>query len=166
MVKDDGSQGESFNFWADASTSWGCAAFLGSRLECFAIKWPHQVAVHVKLTCLAELVPVVYSFFVPLWAGHFYDRKVTVFCDNMATVRILNKMSSRVPAISEWLRPLALRLMHLNVKLRAVYVETKAQLADPLSRGNFNEFFSQVGCPVIQRIPIPSELPTLQSLKK
>ncbi len=165
MPIDDGQQGQSFGLWTDSSTSWGCSAYLQSANEYFAVKWPDQVSNKLKSTCLAELVPIVYSFFVPTWSQKFYDHKVAVYCDNTSTVAIINKMTSKVPYISEWLRPLALRLMHLNVRLTAIYVNTKDQIADAPSRGLFDKFYSQVGSRPSHVTPIISGLPELSSLQ-
>ncbi len=172
MIQDDGTQGRSFMLYSDACTSHGAAVWSGKFQEFVYIKWPDSVINGVDnngkkiSTCLLELIPVVYAFFVPKWGAHFRNRMVTVFCDNKSTCFVLSKMSSKVSAISAWLRPLALRLMFLNVKLIPHFVPSSSQLADSLSRGRFDIFYSQIGPGQKQIQAYPHGLPPLESLTK
>ncbi len=164
MVQDDGSKGASFGFWTDASTSWGIAGMLESTKQYFAIEWPEDMKNNIVSTCLAEIVPIVLAFNVPQWASLFYDRMVIVYCDNQSAVSCINKGTSKVPCIAEWLRPLSLRLMHLNIRLKAVYVNTTIQKSDLISRGLFSQFFQKEG--QYSRVhPLFNGLPSIRRLK-
>ncbi len=166
FVMDDGTQGRSYMLFSDACTSHGAAVWCGKFGEYVYIKWPQAVINNDRKpsTCLLELIPICYAFFVPKWSLKFANRQVTIFCDNMSTCRVVSKLASRVSDISDWLRPLTMRLMHLNVKLNAQFVPTDRQLADSLSRGRFDIFRAQIGTGQKQVYAVTHGLPSLQTL--
>ena len=69
---------------SDASGSWGCEAFHGSKW--FQIQW-EQNAVHLNIMN-KELIPIVVA--TMLWGHSWAGMTIQAHCDNQAVVEIIN----------------------------------------------------------------------------
>lgn len=86
---------------------------------------------------------------------------MTVHCDNLGKVALVNSGYSKVPQIMHLLRCLFFIRAHLQIQLWAVIVHvpgTENVLADAISRNNL---YSQVPESVGRQSPIPSQLLSL-----
>ena len=128
------------DFYTDAAPSVGFGGFHGN--EWFSGAWPAEIvslAPETYSTALHEMYPIVIACL--LW-GHLWCRKkITVFCDNEATVHIINKGRSSVPFINRLVRRLTWTSVLDNFILRATFIPgLENRSADALSRFNFQEF--------------------------
>ena len=72
------------------------------------------------------------------WAGH----QITLRCDNMAAVSIINRGSSRNPMVMDWLRELFWLSATHNFRIIALHVPGAINTrADALSRFEFSRFW-------------------------
>ncbi len=150
----------------DASSTWGAGSWIRQIGQYFVLPWPKKVLAHPESTALLELCPIVVSLFQPAWEECFRNKSLQVYCDNDATVRIIQRKSSGVPKIAQWLRCMVLRCMQLNCTVHAVWVSTSEMPSDPLSRNNIPLFLSQVGGKQKQIQPLLSGLPSLLTLAR
>lgn len=91
-----------------------------------------------------------------LWADKWTRKNMLVFCDNEATVNIINKGRSSVLFINRFIRRLTWISVMNNFTIKATHVPgLDNKIADSLSRFNFQEFrrlcpgaaLSRLGCP-------------------
>ena len=120
----------------DASGSWGCGAWHGSRW--FQIAWDdtsQSLPIAAK-----ELLPIVLA--CELWGREWCGRLVRCHCDNQVVVAGLRSRTSRDVHCLHMLRALAFVEARWQLHLQARYISTKANhLADDLSRNNLASFF-------------------------
>ena len=89
---------------------------------------------------LKELLPIVLA--CAIWGKRWGGRMVTVHCDNMGAVALVNSGYSKIQQIMHLLRCLFFIRALYQMELWAVHVPGRDNtLADALSRNNF---FSQV----------------------
>ena len=84
--------------WSDASDSWGCGAYWGSRWLQFP--WPEEAqgwSISVK-----EMVPVMWGCFV--WGECWRGGVIRWNCDNLAVVEVITRGSSKDGHLSHILR--------------------------------------------------------------
>ena len=75
------------------------------------------------------------------WIGNYRNKKVTLFCDNMSVVHMVNNNSSKCRNCMVLIRIIVLHCMIFNVKLSAKHVMGKFNIyADLLSRMKYDEF--------------------------
>ena len=75
------------------------------------------------------------------WGHLIRDVRVTVFCDNMAVISMMNKITSSCKNCMILLRLLMLNGLKFNRRLNATYVSTKNNfLADALLRNQMQRF--------------------------
>ena len=75
------------------------------------------------------------------WIHNYANRKVTLFCDNMSVVYMVNNSSSRCKNCMVLIRIMVLHCMLHNVQLSAKHVDGKLNVyADLISRMKYREF--------------------------
>jgi hypothetical protein len=151
---------EDRDWWGDASTSFGIGITVGSFWavwkwadgisvgpKCrFDIGWAEAVAVELALQ-----VAIVKEVLTP---GHFLVRS-----DNAGVVAVLNKGQSRSHDTNNVLKSIYMSLAHQNLRISAVYVPSRFNVTDALSRGDIKAFLK--GFPkarIKAQIPLPSHL--------
>ena len=75
------------------------------------------------------------------WEKKLANMRITVFCDNKATVQMINNISSNCEHCMKLIRILVLNGLKFNRRLRAKYVRSKDNgISDALSRLDFKRF--------------------------
>ena len=125
----------SFSLTSDASGSWGCGAFSGSRW--FMLPWTKETEpYHITAK---ELVPIVIAGAV--WGRQWRGTTVLAHCDNLAVVHIVNQGSSRNRDAMHLARCLAFITAKFEFHLTATHIKGANNVkADALSRDNLQLF--------------------------
>ena len=109
----------------DASGTWGCGAYKGSRWLQF--KWPET-----------KMIPIVMS--AALWGHGWLGKSVRFWCDNSAVVPLVNTSSSRENTL---MRSLSFIMEKYNFVVSAAHINRSHNgLADALSWNNRAYFLS------------------------
>ncbi|XP_060725388.1 uncharacterized protein LOC132845438 [Tachysurus vachellii] len=108
----------------------------------FASSWPKELSTlppNALSTALLELYPIVKACI--LWGNLWFRKQILVYCNNEATVHIINKVCSSVLFINKFLRRLTWTCITSNFILRAAHIPgLDNKIADCLSRFKFQEF--------------------------
>ena len=109
----------------------------------FILQWDEEFIIDNKPSInYLELYAVTVAVYN--WIHLFANRRVTLFCDNMSAVWMLNTTSSKCKNCMVLLRLIVLQCMTHNVRLSATYVSSKDNLyPDLLSRMRYREFRKQ-----------------------
>lgn len=147
FLNDNWISSESLKLGTDASSTIGFAAVFGS--DWVAERWPsHFQTHHINIL---ELFPIVLA--VELWGNKMANHKITFHCDNLATVCVLNKQTSKDPIMMKLVRRLVLVCMHYNILFCAKHVNGVDNIiADSLSRFEFQRAFREA--PFLSRTPL------------
>ena len=149
-------------FWTDASGSFSCGAAYPTAKQWIQLQWPGscregEMPLREESIMLKELLPVVLGLAV--WGQRWHRAAVTVHCDNLGAVSVINGGYSRVPHIMHLLRCLFFIRAHFEITLRAVHVPgVQNTLADAISRNNVSYLFSQVEWATTGRVAIPHQV--------
>ena len=139
----------------DASGTWGCGAYEGSRWLQF--KWPQTMkASHISI----RVIPIVMS--AALWGHEWLGKSVRFWSDNSAVVALINSGSSRENTLMHLMRCLSFIMAKYNYVVSAAHIKGSHNiLADALSRNNRAYFLSHY--PQAQASPtsVPLELEEL-----
>ncbi len=136
---------DSLQLFTDAAPSVGFGGFYIN--EWFAEAWPTEMLALIdsKSSALFELYPIVVASV--LWGSKWSRKQITVFCDNAATVEIINKGRSKIPLINSLMRRLTWTCVLNSFILRAAHIPGhENRIADALSRFKFQEFRAM--CPL------------------
>ena len=148
--------------WTDASGLFGCGAFVPSSQEWCQLQWPDSyppewVQLKDESIALKELLPIVLACAV--WGRDWENQAVSVHCDNLGVVSLVNSGYSRVPQIMHLLRCLFFIRARFHLDVWAIHVPgVQNSLADALSRNNLHLFLLQVPGASSRRRSIPPEL--------
>lgn len=136
FLQDNWSNSETINLFTDAASTLGFAAVFGK--EWLAEMWPdHLKDFHINIL---ELFPVVLA--IEIWGNKMANHKIMFYSDNMATVNVINNMTSKDPVMMSLVRRLVLSCMQKNILFRSRHVPGKSNLvADHLSRFQLQEAF-------------------------
>jgi hypothetical protein len=127
---------EKLHMFTDAAGSLGYGAVFGSKW--FYGKWVDLNLQEFNIT-FKELFPIVVA--IELWGHSLCNRSVLFFSDNLAVVHIINKTSSKDPAVMGLVRRLVLACLEYNILFRAHYiVGSQNVLPDLLSRLQVTKF--------------------------
>lgn len=120
--------------FTDASGTIGYGGYFQG--EWFQGTWPKDLESHVEgeaSMAFKELVPVVIA--ATIWGKSWSRKRILFWCDNQATVAILNKGRSRCPDIMRLMRHLALTAAKCSFAFSARYITSQDNnIADSLSR--------------------------------
>ena len=128
---------EDLDWYTDASTTLGCGGYYGSHW--FIAEWEPKFK-HLKPSInYMELYALCVS--VLNWLHLVKNKRVTLFCDNMSVVQMVNKFSSSCKNCMFLLRLIMGKCLIYNVKLRVKHVTSQDnKFADLLSRLKYREF--------------------------
>ena len=127
-------------FYTDASKNpkLGCGGYCGKHW--FTMKW-HKQLVTQKDPSIAYLELYAVTIGILLWAKNFKNTRILLHCDNQSVVFMLNNLTSGCKNCMMLIRLIVMELMVHNVKVHALYVNTKLnEIADSLSRRQWSRF--------------------------
>lgn len=135
----------------------GFGAYLAGKWTC--CKWP-QSWVFQGLTddiTFLEMFPLLVS--VHIWGEDLKNKKIIFRSDNLASVHIVNSMTSRNDRVMVILRSLTLHCLRLNIAIKSKHVSGSSnQIADALSRFEFQRFRELAPDADQDPTPVPSHL--------
>lgn len=155
----------SVHVWTDASGHFGCGAFCSGTQAWFQLQWPQSYArdwVRLKEESIAlkELLPIILA--CAIWGKEWVGRTVTVHCDNLGVVALVNSGYSRIPQLMHLLRCLFFIRARFQLDVWAVHVPgVENGLADAISRNNLHVLHLQVQDAASRQVTIPSQLLSL-----
>ena len=104
-----------------------------------------------------ELVPIVLA--AECWAQHWSRKRILFFCDNQATVAILNKGRSRSTNIMQSHEQLSLLAATHNFAFSSTYIASVDNgIADSLSRFQMERFRELAPNADLRPQPVPHKL--------
>ena len=126
-----------FSVTSDASGTWGCGAYEGSKWLQF--EWPPTMkASHISV---CEMIPVVMA--AALWGQYWIGKSVRFWSDNSAVVALINSGSSREHSLMHLMLCLTFIMAKYNFVVSAAHIKgAHNELADVLSRDNRAFFLS------------------------
>ena len=131
--------------YSDASGSWGCGAFWGSRSNGRGHADMHIVVIEAAI-----------------WGHHWRGSRVCCYCDNIAVVFALNKGSAKYPQLMRLLRTLFFFSALHDFSISARHIAgSQNTAADALSRNNIPLFMSLQPHTQVAPSRIPQELQEL-----
>lgn len=130
----------------------------------FAGKWAYaswpQAWVDQGITddiTVLEMFPLLVCLHI--WGEDLRNKKIVFRCDNLASVHIVNSMTSKNERVMIILRALTLLCLKLNIAFKAQHVSGCVNLlADSLSRFNFQKFHDLAPAADLVPTPVPSHL--------
>ena len=126
----------SVHVYTDASTSFGCGAFVQS-VGWFSLQWPSSCA-GAGISSL-ELVPVVIA--AALWGEHWSGQHVCFHSDNTGVVSVLKSRTAETPFQMHLLRCFSLYCGIFHFTYSVMHVPgARNSAADALSRNDINLF--------------------------
>ena len=138
---------------SDASGGWGCGATCGHKW--FRIQWAGPIQnSHITVK---ELVPIVIA--TAIWGKQWQGQTVSIQCDNMAVVSIVNRGTSRNPDAMHLARCLAFIKARYDLDLVSSHIRgVDNSVADALSRNNMTLFRSLLPQASQQPAEVPDSL--------
>ena len=155
-------QQPSSHVWTDASGCFGCGAWEPLSKRWIQMAWPDEAGhrwlqLDDESITLKELLPIILACAV--WGKSLNNGRVTVHCDNLGTVAVVNSGYSKVPQIMHLLQCLFFIRVHFQIELWAPGIENT--VADAISRNNLCLLYSQVPESIRQQSPIQQQLLSL-----
>ena len=140
MIDIEGSSTKILNFYSDASKAicLGFGAWFNDRW--IFGQWPEGFINNCDPSIeFLELYALVAGIFT--WEESLQNMRITVFCDNKATIQMVNNTTSSCVQCMKLIRLLTLNCLKYNRRVRAKFVSTKDNaIADALSRLQFDWF--------------------------
>ena len=131
------------DFYTDASANsqLGCGGY--NQNSWFIIQWDEEFIKDKNPSInYLELYAVTVGIF--LWIHRYKDSQITLFCDNMSVVQMINNNSSKCKNCMVLIRIIVLQGLTHNVKINAKHVLGKLNtFSDMLSRLKYKEFRSE-----------------------
>jgi hypothetical protein len=148
------------NWWGDASTSFGIGVVLG---EFFAV-WKYAPGFQVGTKKAfdigwAEAVAVELRLHLAIQFQLLRGSNILVHSDNSGIVAVVNKGQSRSLETNKILKHVYLLQVKANIWLHTMYISSRNNISDTLSRGQVSEFLQGFPLARIQVvIPLPEHL--------
>ena len=137
MLREHHQRHPDYEFWSDASGSWGVEALWHNHW--FQIKWPPSL--QPTQIAIKELIPITLA--CAIWGNHWKKSTIRANCDNEAVVAIINSGYSREPFLMHLLRCIFFLSAKYEFSLVATHVPGQQnELADAISRDNAALFLS------------------------
>ena len=142
---------QDLGLYVDASTSWGIGIVIGDEWAAFRLSPSWKVP--GRDICWLETVAIELLVYF-LEAKGLRDTHLLIHSDNQGTIGTLEKGRSGNVHINLSIRRTHLVLMDLSIATRTIYVESHANPADPISRGEPGS----TGKQLIPTFKLPDEL--------
>lgn len=142
---------QDLHLYVDASTSWGIGIIIGDRWASFQLSPTWKIA--GRDICWLETVAVELLIYFLEEMG-LHDCRLLIHSDNQGTIGALDKGRSPNSHINLSIRRTYLVLSHLSITPEIAYVESIANPADPISRGEQGE----PGRHISHNLKLPDEL--------
>jgi len=153
FIDDDFLTGDFLQLYTDASGGKGYGAVCGAQW--FYGVWPISWLTH-NITVL-ELYPIMAA--VVMWGEAWANHSVCFYTDNESLVSVINKQTSKEPAVMILLRHLILTCLQYNINFSAQHVPGRDNtLADKLSRCQVDEFLTLAPWVNHQPAAVPSHI--------
>ena len=131
---------QEINLYTDASRNANLGAGGICEQSWFLLRWD-KVFILENQSSIEFLELYAVTVAVLAWIHRFKNRRVILFCDNMAVVHMINKNTSSCDRCLNLIRLIVLESMMQNVRVFATYVTSKGnKLADLLSRMKLPSF--------------------------
>ena len=129
---------QELEMYTDASTTLGCGGY--HKSDWFIAEWDTSFMEKYNPSInYLELYAVTVA--VLNWIHHYKNLKITLFCDNMSVVHMINNNSAKCKNCMVLIRIIVLQGLLHNVKITAKHVPgTSNTYADYLSRLKYKEF--------------------------
>ena len=145
------SEDRDINFFTDASSTLGFGGFFQG--DWFKGEWPAEAKQKHSIAWL-EFFPVVAT--VAIWGHSLKGKRIIIRSDNAAVVSIINKQSSKCPAIMKLVRFFVLQCLKYNLSFHSRHISGIANnVADALSRHQMGRFWAAApgSAPVGKQVP-------------
>ena len=107
------------DLYTDAASTLGCGGYFQDQY--FIAEWDQEfLALKPSINYYMELYAVTIA--VLLWSDCFKNQNITLFCDNMSVVHMINGSTSRCGNCMTLLRIITLKSLITNVKITAKHV--------------------------------------------
>lgn len=130
----------SMHLYTDASSTLGFGGFFKGHWFCDS--WPEKLPSEPDRDismALRELYPIVVAAI--LWGKYWSSKRILFYCDNAATVNIIQKGRSKVLSIMQLMRRLTWCSAKYNFCIYSEFLPGKTNvIADALSRFQMNKF--------------------------
>ena len=141
---------------ASANPNLGCGGY--SENNWFILQWD-EVFMKKQEPSINYLELYAVSIAIFNWIYKYKNKRITLFCDNMSVVHMINNSSSKCKNCMVLIRLIVLKSMIHNVKIQAKHVAGKLnKYSDYLSRLQYQEFRKPS--------PIPEELWPIEKIWK
>ena len=138
---------------SDASGSWGCGAYCGTRW----FQWQWEGPSSEWVIAPKELLPILFALVV--WGRRWARCRIECYCDNMAVVAVINAGRAKDKTLMHLLRCMFFVAAHLDIQIHANHVPGVENVAaDALSRNCMSTFLQEVPAADPQPTAIPQAL--------
>lgn len=118
----------------------GCGGWLNGRY--FHATFPELILVQNLNINLCEMLTIMVA--VKLWANFLANKKVTINCDNMVSVRVLNTGATRIPFLQACLREICFFTALNNCEIKAHHISGVVnRIPDALSRWDLDDKYKK-----------------------
>lgn len=140
------------SLYTDASSTYGCGGYFQGAW--FHYSWqPHQQLSNATSIQWQELFAIVAATLT--WGDLWSRKRIRFYCDNQAIVKAWEGQSSKHPKLMSLMRLLFLTAARSNFTVTLKHIAGKSnELADALSRKQFNRFFTLA--PQANHFPTPT----------
>ena len=131
---------EDVDFYTDASANpnLGCGGICGRNW--FILQWNESFVKKYKPS-INYLELYALTMGISLWIHKFQNKRISIFCDNMSVVQMVNNNSSKCKNCMVLIRIIVLKALTFNVKINVKHVAGKINIfADWLSRLEYKKF--------------------------
>ena len=156
---------EEVDFYTDASANpeLGCGGI--SDQDWFIMQWDEEFITKYQPSInYLELYAVTVA--VVNWLHKYRNKRITIFCDNMSVVNMINNTTSKCKNCMVLLRIMVLQGLTMNVRISAKHVPGKFNIyADMLSRLKYKEFWKKAKQEMRHFSHKPSHIPEILEMK-
>ena len=147
------------DFHTDASGNYQLGAGGHCKGSWFILQWDEDLLNRINPSIgFLELYALTVG--IKLWLKHFKNKRITIFCDNMSVVHMINNNSSSCPKCMVLIRIIVLESLLCNTRVFACHVPMNINVfADHLSRLRYDLFRKEARRLGLSFRKQPEELP-------
>ena len=130
---------DQLDWYTDASLTLGCGGYCGENW--FIVEWEDNFLELKNGPSINYLELYALTAGILLWVENYPNKNITLFCDNMSVVHMVNNASSRCKNCMILLRLITLQCLLHNTRVTVKHVEgVSNNFADLLSRLKYGQF--------------------------